>query len=356
MSAPRPYTLVAELTHRCPLACPHCSNPLALVPPRRELGAEAWERVFEEAEALGVVQLHLSGGEPLLRPDLERLVARARALDLYVNLVTSGVPLSMKRLEALVRAGVDHVQLSVQAASAPRGDAIAGLRVHERKLAALGWIRALGVELTLNCVLHRENLGEIDALVALAIEAGASKLELASAQYAGWALENRAALLPDEAALSEARARAATLAARHAERLEILFVKPDYFGARPKACMDGWARRSIVVAPDGAVLPCHAATSLPELTFERVGERPLGAIWRESAGLNAFRGEAWMRDPCRGCARREDDFGGCRCQAYALTGDATNTDPACSLSPHHAALAEARRSGGSRRFLHRGRA
>jgi PqqA peptide cyclase len=359
MSAPRPYTLIAELTHRCPLACPYCSNPLALVERREELSTETWMRVLEEAEALGVVQVHFTGGEPLVRRDLEPMVERARALGLYVNLVTSGSPLSRRRLADLAEAGLDHVQVSVQSVREELADAIAGRRVHERKREVLRWVKELDLPLTLNVVLHRANVDEVDALVALAEEAGADRLELANAQYVAWALENRDALLPTRAQIERAQRRAAAHRARLEGTIDVLFVKPDHFGTTPKACMDGWARRFVHVSPDGRVLPCHAASSIEGMAFESVRERALAEIWAESPALNAFRGESWMMDPCRSCAHRARDFGGCRCQAYALTGDARNADPACALSPHRASLEAAHRAAaaaGGRRYLFRGRA
>lgn len=360
MSAPRPFTLVAELTYRCPLGCPYCSNPIDFARARGELDAEAWARVFEEAESLGVVQLHLSGGEPLLRPDLERLVARARALDLYVNLVTSGVPLRRERLAALREAGLDHVQLSIQGAEREASDAVAGARVFDRKLAVAAWIKAEGLPLTVNVVLHRENLGRVGAMVELAEELGADRLELANAQYLGFAAKNRAALLPTREAIERAFEEAARARARLEGRMEIIFVKPDYFSKSPRACMDGWARRYVHVTPEGRVLPCHAAEVIPGLRFESVRERGLGEIWESSEALERFRGEAWMKDPCRSCEKRSEDFGGCRCQAYLLAGDAAAADPACTMSPHHglvdAARREAEGQGKPPRYLHRGAA
>lgn len=364
--APRPFTLVAEVTHRCPLACPYCSNPLELVSREAELDEAGLSALLEQAEALGIVQVHFTGGEPLARRDLEALVARAHGLGLYVNLVTSGIPLSRERLEALARAGVDHVQVSVQASDATLADAIAGHPGHARKRDVLRWVKELGLPLTVNAVLHRENLHEVDALVALAEEASADRLELANVQYLAWALENRGALLPSAAQIEAAAVRAAHHKARLRGRMDVLFVKPDYFERTPKACMDGWARRFVHVAPDGLVLPCHAAAGLPGLAFERFDPgsgRSLRAIWEENEGMRAFRGDEWMPEPCRSCSERETDFGGCRCQAFALTGDARRTDPACSLSPDHGLLLRARQEADRAadsptriRWLHRGRA
>jgi pyrroloquinoline quinone biosynthesis protein E len=349
----RPYTLIAEITYRCPLACPYCSNPMDLRAHGAELDTDTWSRVLGEAEELGVVQVHFTGGEPLARKDLEVLVARARALGLYSNLVTSGVPLARDRLERLAEAGIDHVQVSLQSSRADRANRIAGYDGHAQKLDVMRWVKELGLPLTMNVVLHRANLDEIDELVALAEELRADRLELANTQYVAWAHANRDALLPTRAQIDEA----AEKAARHRDRLkgkiDVLFVKPDYFRATPRACMDGWARRFVHMTPDGLVLPCHAATSITSLSWESVRDKPLGAIWRDSPALNAFRGEAWMKEPCRSCDKRSLDFGGCRCQAFALTGDAADTDPACELSPQHALVANATRE--DRRYLYRGR-
>ena len=342
---PRPYTLIAELTHRCPLRCPYCSNPLDLDAHRAELATEEWCRVFEDAAALGVMQLHLTGGEPLARKDLEVLVAKARALDLYVNLITSGVPLKRERLEAIAKAGLDAIQLSVQDVDAARSDRIAGYPCFDEKMRVAAWARELDLPLTLNVVLHRDNIDRTAEIVALGERLGAHRVELANVQYLGWALPNRAALLPSEAQITRAREVAAAEKERlqkEGARIELLFVVADYYAAYPRACMDGWARRFIHMVPDGTVLPCHAAMSLPGLAFESVKKRPLAEIWRDSAGLNAFRGDAWMQEPCKGCSRKGLDFGGCRCQAYALMGDAAATDPACSLSPRHGIVEAAR--------------
>ena len=335
-----PDTLVAELTYRCPLRCSYCSNPTGYT--AATLPTDVWERLFAEAAALGVLQLHLTGGEPLLRPDLEALVAAARAHELYVNLVTSGVPLERDRLAALADAGLDHVQLSLQAPGAAASDAIAGASVFADKLTVAAGVKALGLPLTLNVVLHRGNIDDVEAIVALAESLGADRLELANAQYLGWALANRDALLPSATQIARARAVAAAARARLAGRMELLFVLPDYVAGRPRACMSGWARRYVVIAPDGKVLPCQAAHAIAGLAWERAGERPLADIWRDSPALVRFRGEAWMPEPCRSCDERGRDFGGCRCQAFALTGDAAATDPACARSPDHALVVAAR--------------
>jgi len=370
--AEAPYTLVAELTHRCPLACPYCSNPRELVRGHDELTTDEWLRVIGEAAAMGVMQVHLSGGEPLARADLEPIAAGARAAGLYVNLVTSGVPLERARLDRLAPS-LDHVQLSIQDATAAPSDRIAGAAAFDRKLQVARWVKDIGLPLTVNVVVHRENAGRVDELVALAERLGADRLELANVQLLSWALENRAALLPTRAQIEAARAAASRAKDRLEGRMVVVFVLPDWHADRPRACMDGWARRFVVVAPDGAVLPCHAARGLP-LQFEGVRSGSLEGIWRDGAALRAFRGEEWMSEPCRSCDRRGVDFGGCRCQAFALTGDARATDPACSLAPRHDLVRSARaqaeaspeeagaRAGGTavsvgagRRLVYRGR-
>jgi len=335
-----PYTLVAELTHRCPLACPYCSNPRELVRRNEELSTEQWLRVVDDAADLGVMQMHLTGGEPLARPDLEVIARRARDRGLYLNLVTSGVPLQRARLEALATS-LDHVQLSVQDAEAASSDRIAGLASFEQKMRVAAWVKELGLPLTVNVVLHRANLDAVEAVVAMAERLGADRLELANVQLVSWALENARSLLPTRAQIERARVVAQQARERLAGKMAVVFVLPDWHADRPRACMDGWGRRFVVVAPDGAVLPCHAARALP-LSFETVKDAPLGHLWREGTGMRAFRGEAWMPDPCRSCDRRAIDFGGCRCQAFALTGDVRATDPACSLAPQHSLVREAR--------------
>jgi pyrroloquinoline quinone biosynthesis protein E len=340
--APRPYTLVAELTYRCPLACGYCSNPLELSRESPELGTDEWRAVLADAAALGVLQVNFTGGEPLVRGDLEALVAEAHARELYANLITSGIPADANRLGRMAAAGLASVQLSIQDTD-PTGAAwIAGRDDLDAKLATAAAARNLGLPLTLNVVLHRGNIERVPDFVALAEQLGAERLELANTQYLGWALVNRDALLPSRAAV--ARAREAALAARERlrGRIEILFVRPDYYADRPRACMDGWARRYLVVTPDGVALPCHQARSIASLSFESVRSRRLAAIWKDSPAFQAFRGEAWMPEPCRSCNERGTDFGGCRCQAFALAGDPAAADPACALAPGHARIVAAR--------------
>ena len=335
VAAPRPYTLVAELTYRCPLACGYCSNPLELGRHAAELDTAAWRAVFADAAALGVLQANLTGGEPLVRPDLTALVAAAHEQQLYVNLITSGIPADRARLAELAAAGLDSLQLSVQDVD-PRGAAwIAGRDDMEAKLETAAAARSLGLPLTLNVVIHRGNIARVNEFVALAERVGAERLELANTQYLGWALANRDALLPARADIERARVQAAAAAERLRGKMEVLFVRPDYYADRPRACMDGWASRYIVVTPDGLVLPCHQATSIAGLAFEKVRARPLATIWAESPALKKFRGEDWLPAPCRDCDERHADFGGCRCQAFALAGDAGSADPACALAPHH---------------------
>lgn len=338
----RIYTLIAELTYRCPLRCPYCSNPLDFNERRDELSSEDWLRVLSEAAELGALQVNFSGGEPLLRADLERLVQRAVELDLYTSLITSGVPLERERLRALKDLGLNAVQLSLQDPREANSNRLAGMVCHAHKLEVARWIKELGFPLTLNVVLHRENLDQVGEIIALAERLGADRLELANTQYLGWALVNRDALLPSQAELERARAIARAEKARLAGKMELLFVLPDYYSDRPKACMGGWGQRYLLVTPQGQALPCHLAHTLPGLVFENVRERSLGEIWSSSPAFQAFRGDDWMPEPCRSCERKTQDFGGCRCQAFALTGDARLTDPACALAPEHHLIESAR--------------
>jgi pyrroloquinoline quinone biosynthesis protein E len=338
---PAPLGLLAELTHRCPLGCPYCSNPLELEGRVDELSAETWSRVFREAATLGVLQIHLSGGEPASRRDLEEIVSAAREAGLYTNLITSAIGLDAERLASLRAAGLDHVQLSLQDVEATSADRIAGYTgAHERKLAFARSVAELGLALTINTVIHRANIDNVGALVELAVSLGAGRVEIAHAQYYGWALRNRPALMPTREQVDRAVQEVEALRARHAQRIVIDMVIPDYYARQPKPCMGGWGRRSLNVTPSGQVLPCHAAPTIPGLEFWSVRDHALAEIWQESPAFQAFRGTDWMREPCRSCAMREVDFGGCRCRAMALTGDAAATDPACELSPMHALLGE----------------
>jgi pyrroloquinoline quinone biosynthesis protein E len=323
--------MLAELTHSCPLHCAYCSNPVALVAGTDELGTAEWVSAFAAAAALGVAQVHLSGGEPLRRRDLPELSAACADHGLYTNLITSGVGLSVERLAALA---VDHVQLSVQDADPEGATRISGTRTWGHKVDAARAVKERGLPLTVNVVLHRHNLDRVEALVALAERMGADRLELAHTQYYGWARRNRDWLLPTAAQVRAADAVVADAAARLAGRIELAYVSPDLHTGVPKPCMDGWGRRQLTVTPSGDVLPCPVANLLPDLTVENLRDRPLGAIWYESESFNRFRGTEWMPQPCRSCPRRDLDFGGCHCQAYQFTGDAAVTDPACRYSPH----------------------
>jgi pyrroloquinoline quinone biosynthesis protein E len=331
---PRPYSLLAEVTHRCPLHCPYCSNPSVLSAPAGELATDEWSRVFHEAAQLGVLHAGFSGGEPLQRADLAQLVASARAAGLYTNLITSSLGLSRPRAEALRKAGLDSVQISFQSDSPSLADQIAGASAHVRKLEAAQLVRELGFPLTINVVLHRANIGRISEIISLAESLGAERLELANTQYYGWAFANRAALLPTRDQIESATAVAAAAKKRLHGKMEILFVIPDYYSDRPKPCMNGWGNRHLTVNPAGDVLPCPTAGHIKGMRFENVRERPLGWIWNESESFGRFRGTAWMPEPCRSCEFREVDFGGCRCQAALLTGDAALTDPVCKFSPN----------------------
>jgi PqqA peptide cyclase len=339
----RPFGLLAELTYGCPLHCPYCSNPLELAAYRDELATQEWLRVLAEARDLGVLQLHLSGGEPLLRRDLAEIVRSASELGLYTNLITSALGLTPRRAGQLRTAGLDHVQISVQADEAALSDRLAGTPSFERKLSAARLVKQLGWPLTLNVVLHRQNLDRVDRILDLAEELGADRVELANTQYYGWALLNRAGLLPSRVQVERAEVLVRAARERLAGRMEIIYVLPDYYSRYPKPCMGGWGRRQLTVVPNGDVLPCPAGHTLP-LPRASVREHSLAWIWEESPLFRSFRGTDWMSDPCRSCPRREVDFGGCRCQAFQLTGDAARTDPVCHLSPDHGLVADAVRA------------
>jgi len=341
-----PLWLLAELTYRCPLQCAYCSNPLEFAAVKEELSTAEWIEVLAQARAMGAVQMGFSGGEPLLRQDLEALVAEAHRLGFYTNLITSGLGLDEARIEALRSAGLDHIQISLQASDADVAAAIAGSRkAHAKKLAMARAVKAAGYPMVLNVVLHRHNIDRLDAIIALCDELGADAVELANCQMYGWAHLNREGLLPSRAQLEAAEATTTRWREQLAERgrnMRLLFVVPDYYNERPKACMGGWGAIFMTVAPDGAVLPCHSARMLP-MSFPNVREQPLREIWYDSEPFNRYRGDTWMQEPCRSCDERHRDVGGCRCQAYLLTGDATATDPVCSLSPDHHLIEAARR-------------
>jgi len=330
---PNPLALIAELTHRCPLHCVYCSNPLELQSRTKELTTEVWSRVFKEAAEAGVLQADFTGGEPLARPDIVELVRAARSPGLYVNLITSGLPLDEVKLAALVEAGLDHIQLSFQGAREETANEISGTKSHAQKLRVLDWLRRHRVALTLNFVIHRRNIDQLEEMLALAESSCATRIEFANVQYYGWAFANRENLLPTRVQLDQSL----TLIKREQERLQgrirVEYVVPDYYAKYPKPCMGGWGRKLMLITPSGDALPCHAAQVIPGLSYENVKDRSLREIWEQSAAFQKFRGEAWMQEPCKTCDRRELDFGGCRCQALLLAGNAATTDPVCSFSP-----------------------
>ena len=336
MNAPRPYALLAELIYRCPLHCPYCSNPTQ-TRHDGELTTDEWRRVIHEAAALGVLQIGFSGGEPLVRRDLSELIRAACEANLYTNLITSGIGLDDDRVRALRDAGLDSIQLSFQSDDADLADEIAGAPAHQRKLDAAAKIRAAGIPLSLNFVIHRRNIDRLPQMIELAETLEAGRVELANVQFYGWAFLNRAALLPTREQVVRAREIATAAKARLAGRIDIFYVLPDYYENRPKPCLNGWGQQYLTVNSIGDVLPCPTASSaIPDLHFENVRARALDWIWRESESFNRFRGTEWMPEPCRSCPQREIDFGGCRCQAALLTGNAANTDPVCEFSPNRA--------------------
>jgi pyrroloquinoline quinone biosynthesis protein E len=331
-----PLWLLAELTYRCPLHCVFCSNPIDYASHRDELDTGAWFGVLEQARAMGAVQLGLSGGEPLLRDDLELIVGKAHSLGFYTNLITSGVGLTEARAQALKDAGLDHIQLSFQDSTRELNDFLSSTRTFGLKSRVAAIIKKLGYPMVLNCVMHRYNLPHVGRIIAMAEAMGADFLELANTQYYGWAWLNRDALMPTRDELADAEAIVDHHRARLNGRMRILWVTPDYVEAKPKACMNGWGSVFLLVAPDGVAQPCHSARMLPGLDLPSVREMPLERIWNESKAFNAYRGTSWMSDTCRSCDDHEHDFGGCRCQSFLLTGDAAATDPVCRKSPDRA--------------------
>ncbi len=336
-SAPKPpLAMLAELTHRCPLQCPYCSNPLDLARRSDELSADTWCDVFRQAADLGVLQVHLSGGEPTARSDLPRIVSGAHEVGLYTNLITAGVLLTPETLRELVAAGLDHVQISLQGSDVGNAELIANFKGgHAKKIEAARWVREAGLPLTVNAVVHRLNLDHLKDIIALAHGLDAHRLEIAHVQYYGWAFENRHALLPSRVQVDRANELAAEAGEALRGEMVIDYVVPDYFARRPKRCMDGWGNQFFAISPRGRVLPCHAAETITGLTFSNVRERALDWIWRHDEAFAKFRGTDWMPEPCQSCEHRERDLGGCRCQAFAITGDASATDPVCQLSPFH---------------------
>jgi len=339
---PHPLALIAELTHRCPLHCVYCSNPLEMVRAKSELPTSEWIRVFQEAGGLGIVHVHLTGGEPAARADLADLVAGARAAGLYSNLITSGIGLPETRLSRLVDAGLDHVQLSFQDAREEKANWVAGANAQSHKIELARAVRKFRVAFTMNLVVHRQNLDHLDEMISFAEQLAPDRLEIAHAQYYGWALRNRAALMPTAGQLERCLSIIALAQQRVSGRMKIDCVVPDYHARFPKACMGGWGRKMILLDPAGYALPCHAAGVIPGMTFDSVREHSLDWIWRESGAFRRFRGEQWMPEPCRSCERRTEDFGGCRCQAFLIAGDAQVTDPVCSLAPGHYLIENAR--------------
>lgn len=341
-----PLWLLAELTYRCPLQCPYCSNPLDFAREEQELTTEQWIEVFRQARQMGAVQLGFSGGEPLVRKDLPELIRAARDLGFYTNLITSGIGLTEKKIDAFADAGLDHIQISFQASDETLNAALAGSqKAFQQKLAMAKAVKAHGYPMVLNFVLHRHNIDQIDRIIDLAIELEADDVELATCQFYGWAQLNRDGLLPTRQQIASAEA----VVQRYREKMSadsnlanLLFVTPDYYEERPKGCMGGWGAIFLSVTPEGMALPCHSARQLP-VQFPSVLEHSLQQIWYESFGFNKYRGFDWMPEPCRSCSEKEQDFGGCRCQAFMLTGNADNADPVCSKSPHHEKILDARR-------------
>jgi len=330
---PNPLALIAELTHRCPLHCVYCSNPLELQARGNELDTQTWSRVFREAAELGVLQADLTGGEPLARTDIVDLVRAARSAGLYINLITSGLPLDEARLDALLAAGLDHLQLSFQGAREEIAAEISGTKSHAQKLRVLEWLKSRRVAVTLNFVIHRRNIDQLAEVLALAESSSATRVEFAHVQYYGWAFANRERLLPTREQVTHSIEFFKRAQQRLSGKIRIEYVVPDYYAKYPKPCMGGWGRKLMLITPTGEALPCHAAQIIPGLHFENVKDRGLREIWGNSAAFQKFRGEAWMQEPCKTCDRREQDFGGCRCQALLLAGDVYATDPVCSLAP-----------------------
>ena len=336
-----PRWLLAELTYKCPLHCVFCYNPLDYTRHGAELTTEDWLRVLRQGRAMGAIQLGLSGGEPLMRDDLEIIVAEARKLGYYSNLITSGVGLNEKRIRAFKDGGLDHIQLSFQDSTREMNDFLSSTKTFELKSRVAKLIKDHDYPMVLNCVLHRHNIDHVGDILEMAEKLGAEYVELANTQYYGWGFENRDQLLPTKEQLVRAEEITNRYRKRMGDRMRIFFVVPDYFENRPKPCMNGWGSVFLTVTPDGTALPCHAARMLPGLKFPNVRDMSVEQVWYESEGFNRYRGDEWMKEPCRTCPEKTKDFGGCRCQAYLLTGDPTNADPVCDLSPHHHLVTEA---------------
>lgn len=334
----KPLWLLAELTYRCPLQCPYCSNPLDIARVDKELDTDEWIRVLRESRAMGAMQLGLSGGEPLVRRDLTAIIAEARTLGYYSNLITSGVGMDSERVARFKQAGLDHIQISFQASDEELNDYLGGTQSFQHKLDMARAVKSQGYPMVLNIVIHRHNIDQIEDILRMTIDLQADYVELASTQYYGWSKLNVETLLPTRDQLEAAEAVAHRYQERMKDRMKIIYVVPDYYENRPKACMNGWGSIFLTIAPDGTALPCHAAAQLPGLSFPNVRDHTIEAIWSESDAFNRFRGFDWMQEPCRSCPEKTKDFGGCRCQAYMMTGDATAADPVCDKSPHHAEL------------------
>ncbi len=353
-----PLAVLAELTHRCPLQCPYCSNPVELDRSGSELSTAEWNKVLTELAQIGVLQIHFSGGEPTARKDLVEIVKHANDVGLYSNLITSAVLLTKDRLKALVDAGLCHIQISFQGSEPHVADRVAGFKnAHAKKIEVAAWARELDLPLTVNAVMHRQNLFQLPDIIQMAVDAGADRLEVANVQYYGWALKNRAALMPTLEQIEQASAVVEEAEVRLKGILAIDYVVPDYYALRPKKCMGGWGRQFFNISPSGKVLPCHAAETITGLQFESVrSNHSIAWIWQNSEAFNRYRGTGWMPEPCRSCEFREIDLGGCRCQAFALTGDAGNTDPACTLSPMHEQIfkiAQSESAADEKRFIYR---
>ncbi len=333
-----PRWLLAELTYSCPLQCPYCSNPLDFTRYKNELSTDDWKRVLSEARKMGAVQLGLSGGEPLTRQDLTEIVSHARELGYYTNLITSGHGLSEDRIIQLKDAGLDHIQISFQASSADLNDYLAGTQAFQQKKDMARLVKKHGYPMVLCVVIHRQNIHQMRDILELAIELEADYLELANTQYYGWAHRNRDQLLPTQDQFIEAEAIAQQYKQKLENKMKIYYVVPDYYEDRPKACMNGWGTTFLTIAPDGTALPCHAAAQLPDLNLPNVRDFGVREIWEQSDAFNWFRGDSWMKQPCRECPEKTKDFGGCRCQAYLLTGDMYAADPVCSKSPDHSVI------------------
>lgn len=335
-----PLWLLAELTYRCPLQCPYCSNPIEIAEYKKELDTEDWLKVLRDARKMGALQLGLSGGEPLVRKDLETIVKESADLGYYSNLITSGVGMDEDRVVALKEAGLDHIQISFQASNQELNDFLGGTPSFDHKLEMARAVKANGYPMVLNIVIHRQNIDQIEDILKMTVELEADYVELASTQYYGWSALNLDSLLPSREQLNRAERIAHLYQDKFKDKMKILYVVPDYYETRPKACMNGWGSVFLTIAPDGRALPCHAAATIPELVFPNVKTHSIRQIWEDSEAFNKFRGFEWMQEPCRTCPEKEKDFGGCRCQAFHLTGDASAADPVCSKSPRHKELVD----------------